>query len=110
MKRFHLLLEDGVPERSAVVIQGPAGDEKDLISYQFLAEGLRYGEGAFVVLSKISPDDFREEMRKLGLKIEKYEQRGEFFIVDWYSHRSTRIDGVEEDGAVFKSSESRVNL
>ncbi|MEE9223688.1 MAG: ATPase domain-containing protein, partial [Thermoplasmata archaeon] len=99
-----------MPERSAVVIQGPAGDEKDLISYQFLAEGLRYGEGAFVVLSKISPDDFREEMRKLGLKIEKYEQRGEFFIVDWYSHRSTRIDGVEEDGAVFKSSESRVNL
>jgi KaiC/GvpD/RAD55 family RecA-like ATPase len=110
IRRFHLLLEDGVPERSAVVIQGPAGEEKDLISYQFLAEGLRYGEGAFVVLSKISPDDFRVEMGKLGLKIEKYEQRGEFFIVDWYSHRSTRIDGVEEDGSVFRSSESMVNL
>jgi len=110
IRRFHLVLEEGIPERSAVVLQGPAGDEKDLVSYQFLAEGLRHGEGAFIVLSRISPDDFREEISKLGLNLEMYEERGEFFIVDWYSHRSSRIDGVEEDGSVIRSSESMVNL
>ncbi|MFQ5910393.1 MAG: ATPase domain-containing protein [Thermoplasmata archaeon] len=110
VKGFELLLPDGIGERMAVVLQGPTGDEKDLFAYQFLAEGLRFDEGVLVVLSSISPAEFREEMRKRGIDCANREERGSLVIVDWYSYKKGRIDGVQIKGSVFRSSQSLLNL
>ncbi|MCK4456249.1 MAG: FG-GAP repeat protein [Thermoplasmata archaeon] len=110
VKGFELLLPEGIGERTAVVLQGAAGDEKDLFAYQFLAEGLKAYEGVMVVLSKISPAEFREEMKKHGVKCEAHEEEGSLIIVDWYSYKKGRIDGVQIEGSVFRSSQSLLNL
>lgn len=110
VKGFELLLPDGIGERMAVVLQGPAGDEKYLFSYQFLADGLRAKEGVLVVLSQISPAEFREEMKKRGIDCVSHEEEGSLVIVDWYSYKKGRIDGVQIEGSVFRSSQSLLNL
>ncbi|MEE9340629.1 MAG: ATPase domain-containing protein, partial [Thermoplasmata archaeon] len=110
VKGFELLLPEGIGERTAVVLQGAAGDEKDLFAYQFLAEGLKAYEGVMVVLSKISPAEFREEMKKHGVECEAHEEEGSLVIVDWYSYKKGRTDGVQIEGAVFRSSQSLLNL
>ena len=110
VKGFELLLPDGIGERMAVVLQGAAGDEKELFAYQFLAEGLKANEGVMVVLSKISPAEFHEEMTKHGVDCAAHEEEGSLIIVDWYSYKKGRIDGVQIDGSVFRSSQSLLNL
>ena len=110
VKGFELLLPDGMGERMAVVLQGAAGDEKELFAYQFLAEGLKANEGVMVVLSKISPAEFHEEMTKHGVDCTAHEEEGSLIIVDWYSYKKGRIDGVQIEGSVFRSSQSLLNL
>lgn len=110
VKGFELLLPEGIGERMAVVLQGAAGDEKELFAYQFLAEGLKANEGVMVVLSKISPAEFREEMAKHGVDCTAHEEEGSLIIVDWYSYKKGRIDGVQIEGSVFRSSQSLLNL
>ncbi|MFQ6107772.1 MAG: ATPase domain-containing protein [Thermoplasmata archaeon] len=110
VKGFEILLPDGIGERMAVVLQGPTGDEKTLFAYQFLAEGLKANEGALIVLSGISPTEFRDEMRKHGVDCASHEKSGSLVIVDWYSYKKGRIDGVQIDGSVFRSSQSLLNL
>lgn len=107
---FELLLAEGIPRKLSVVLQGPSGDEKNLFGYQFLAEGLRHDEGALVVLSRQSPEEFRQEMKKLGIDCSEFEEKGALKIVDWYSYKSGRVDGVEVEGSLYKSSQSLVNL
>ncbi|MEE9506127.1 MAG: ATPase domain-containing protein [Thermoplasmata archaeon] len=110
VKGFELLLPEGIGERMAVVLQGAAGDEKELFAYQFLAEGLKANEGVMVVLSKISPAEFHEEMTKHGVDCTAHEEEGSLIIVDWYSYKKGRIDGVQIEGSVFRSSQSLLNL
>jgi len=110
VRGFELLVPDGIGERMAVVLQGPAGDEMDLFSYQFLAEGLREKEGVLVVLSRISPEEFREQMKVNGIDCSTHEKDGSLVIVDWYSYKMGRIDGVELEGSVLRSSKSLLNL
>jgi len=52
---FDALVQGGIPSGAAVIIQGPAGREKDTFLLQFIAEGLKNGGSALVVLSSVSP-------------------------------------------------------
>src|SRR3990172_4068868 len=109
-KGFEGLLPQGLPPTAAVVIQGPQGPEKHLLANQFLAEGLAAGEGALVVLTRSSPQEFVQELRALGADVDTHIRDGRLVLVDWYSYKSRRVDAVEEEGHVLRSSVSLVNL
>src|SRR5881628_2697897 len=55
---FDSLVEGGIPAGLAVIVQGPAGREKDRFLFQFVVEGLRGGGSALVVLSSVSPASY----------------------------------------------------
>src|SRR5881628_1878903 len=64
---FDSLIEGGIPAGLAVIVQGPAGREKDRFLFQFVVEGLRGGGSALVVLSSTSPAKYLHELRQAGV-------------------------------------------
>jgi KaiC/GvpD/RAD55 family RecA-like ATPase/predicted Zn-ribbon and HTH transcriptional regulator len=108
------MLHGGVPEGNCFILQGPPGNEKDLIANQYVKEGLLAGECVFVVLSTISPDEFRKQLKFIGLNPKKYETSGDLMIVDWYSYKHERVKSVEEgtgeEKAVIKASFDLTNV
>jgi KaiC/GvpD/RAD55 family RecA-like ATPase len=108
------MLHGGVPEGNCFILQGPPGNEKDLIANQYVKEGLLNGETVFVVLSTISPDEFRKQLKFIGLNPKKYETSGDLMIVDWYSYKHERVKSIEEgtgeEKAVIKASFDLTNV
>lgn len=105
VENFDDMIYGGFPRRSSVIIQGPFGGEKEMFCNQFVKEGLVKGGAVLVVLSRISPDEFRNQLKDLGVESEEYENKGLLKIVDWYSWKTESIIGVErESNSVIKSS------
>lgn len=102
---FDDMIFGGFPRRSSVIIQGPFGGEKEMFCNQFVKEGLIKGGAVLVVLSRISPDEFRNQLKDIGVELEEYENKGLIKIVDWYSWKTESIIGVErESNSVLKAS------
>jgi len=108
------MLHGGVPAGNCFILQGPPGNEKDLIANQYVKEGLLNGESVFVILSTISPDEFRKQLKFIGLNPKKYEVSGDLMIVDWYSYKHERVKSIEEgtgdEKAVIKASFDLTNV
>jgi len=113
-KGLDQMLHGGVPEGNCFILQGPPGNEKELIANQFIKEGLLNGETVFSVLATVSPDEFRHQLKFIGVNPRKYEQSDGLKIVDWYSYKNERVKSVEEgtgeDKAVIKASFDLTNV
>jgi KaiC/GvpD/RAD55 family RecA-like ATPase/photosystem II stability/assembly factor-like uncharacterized protein len=104
------LLGGGIPQGLAVILQGPAGEEKEAIAWRFMKEGLEGGKGAVVVLSSMSPRKFRERMAGLGVDVSEHEEAGRLVIVDWYSHFEETISDIQDEGSVLRVSVDLTNV
>ena len=87
VKGFDELIQGGLPEGAAVVLEGPTGVEKTQFAMGFLIEGLRRGEAILAVLSSEPPTAFFEKLRERGFEPEKLYNEGRLRVVDWYSQR-----------------------
>jgi KaiC/GvpD/RAD55 family RecA-like ATPase len=108
------MLYGGVPIGNCFILQGPPGNEKELLANQYIKEGLLNGECVFAVLATVSPDEFRQQLKFIGVNPRKYEQSGDLRIVDWYSYKNERVKSVEEgtgdNAAVIKASFDLTNV
>lgn len=86
----------------SVLLQGPSGGEKDILFLQFVARGLRSGEGTLVVLATKSPRRLLRELEKIGVDVNKALADGLLRLVDWYSHREETVTALEEQGPVLR--------
>ncbi|RLF77630.1 hypothetical protein DRN32_07675 [Thermococci archaeon] len=78
------LIEGGFPEKSSILLLGPAGSGRTTFSNQFLYHGLEKGEAAIYILFNAPPQQVKEEMKKFGWNIE-----GKIIIfIDVYSWRT----------------------
>jgi len=110
IKGFDELIQGGLPEGSAVVLEGPSGVEKDYFASTFIAEGLRAGEAILVVLSSKPPATFFDELRAKGFDPDKLFAEGRLRVVDWYSQREESVVELEEAGPVIKVSLDLLNV
>jgi len=79
------ILYGGIPRRNIVLLSGGPGTGKSIFSYQYLWNGLTYGEpGVFVALEE-HPVQVRINMSQFGWDVRPYEQRGMFAIVDAFT-------------------------
>src|SRR5881397_2036784 len=101
---FDELAQGGFPKGSAIALQGPSGREKDAFLVQFVAEGLRRGDAAIVVLSSSSPEAFQEALRALGVDVHDALAENRLAFVDWHTQRTKPVQDVEQDGSVFRAS------
>jgi len=107
---FDALVQGGLPKDSAVVVQGPAGREKDAFLLQFVVQGLRRGGAALVVLSSMSPAKYRQELREAGIDVDRAIAENRLKFVDWFTYKENPVQDVEEDGPVFRASIDLANV
>ena len=98
------ILGGGLPEAMCVLLQGPPGNEKELIGLQFLAEGLRSGGAVVILLGSRSPELYLDSLSKQGVNVERAIAGDRLKIVDWYLHRRQSVAGLEERGHVIRCS------
>jgi len=104
------MLHGGIPNGASIILQGPTSGEKDIFANQFLGCGLNENGSIMVVVTMMSPDEWRTQMRGLGHRLSDFEKEGQLVIVDWYTHKNERVRSVEVRGAVVLSSKSITNL
>jgi len=107
---FDALVQGGLPDGAAVVVQGPSGHEKDAFLLQFVAEGLHRGGSALVVLSSMSPSRYLQELRSAGVNVDRAQAEGRLKFVDWFTYKEAPVQEVEEEGAVFRASIDLANV
>ncbi|MEM2900027.1 MAG: RAD55 family ATPase, partial [Thermoplasmata archaeon] len=110
---LNTLIENGIPNGYSIILQTPSGPERDLFIAGFIKEGFQAEGCVIVTLSMNSPDEFKTQLSNFGLtkeKIEEYESKGNLRILDWYSFKNERIQGIEEVGSIIKCSKALTNV
>src|SRR2546426_3509951 len=107
---FDALVEGGLPSGSAIVVQGPAGREKDTFLLQFVAEGLRQGAAVLVVLSSVSPAKYEMDLREAGIDVDAAIRENRLKFVDWFTYKEEAVQDVEADGPTFRASIDLANV
>lgn len=64
------LLGGGIVEGDSVLLAGPSGTGKSVLATQFVAAGLRTGEGAIVIVFEERPAEYSNRARTFGLNFD----------------------------------------
>ena len=97
--RLDDLMYGGAPFGAQVLVNGPNFSGKEVLVYSFVAEGLKKGVPAIVVLTDMTPAEFKDEMTFLLPAYEEYESRGLVKYIDVYT--PTMGDYAENPYAVY---------
>ena len=84
-KRIDELLGGGFPFRSCTIVHGPAFIGKDILLSQFVAEGIKYGVPALVILTQSTTSKFRKMLVEMDYKLEERERSGLLSYVDCHA-------------------------
>jgi KaiC/GvpD/RAD55 family RecA-like ATPase len=104
------LLGGGFPKGEMILVSGPPGLAKYNLGFQFLAEGLRAGGSGMAMISTMNIGEAREMISKFGVNVSSCESKGRLRSIDWYTHKSRPVTGMEEHGAVLVPSKDIANL
>jgi circadian clock protein KaiC len=75
------MLNGGIPEGDSVLVAGPSGTGKSVISTQFIAEGVRQGEAGIVAVFEEPPQEYAGRARSFGLDLETPQRAGTLQIL-----------------------------
>jgi circadian clock protein KaiC len=70
------LMGGGIPAGDAMMVAGPTGSGKTTLGMQFVAEGLRRGEGCVVAVFEEYPEDYLARLTTLGVDTEAATRAG----------------------------------
>lgn len=102
-------LNGGIPRGHSILIQGPAGVEKDLISSRFVDYGLLARTATLALVSTESPDIFLSRLSPLIMP--KADTGNDLIeIVDWHTCMHSNVNGVEEHGNIYCSSKDLTHV
>src|SRR5919202_1175388 len=79
---FDLISLGGLPVARATLVTGAAGSGKTILATQFLANGVRAGEGAVFVTFEESPRDICQNVASMGWDIARWERENRWAFVD----------------------------
>jgi circadian clock protein KaiC len=79
---FDLISKGGLPQGRTTLVSGAAGSAKTIFAAQFLAEGIRRGEGGVFVTFEEKPEELRQNLASFGWDIEAWEREGKWAFVD----------------------------
>ncbi|MCC6005338.1 MAG: KaiC domain-containing protein, partial [Thermofilum sp.] len=82
---FDELLFGGIPKRNIVLLSGGPGTGKSIFGQQYLYYGLQQGEPGVLVALEEHPVQVRRNMSHFGWEVRKYEEGGQFAIVDAFT-------------------------
>lgn len=99
---FDEIAQGGLPRGRATLLAGTSGSAKTVFAAQFLAEGVKRGEGAVFVTHEERPEDIRRNLLSLGWDIGRWEQEGRWAFVDAMPQpaETTLVSGRYDLGAL----------
>ncbi len=110
VKGLDELFDGGIPEGSAILVQGPAGFEKELILDKFLANALTLGKKGLAFVSMHSPEELMADLELLGTDMTKVEKENRLLVLDWYSHKHSRVVNVDVEDTIYRISQDLTNV
>jgi len=75
------LLGGGIPEGDSVLLAGPAGSGKTLLSTSFINEGVRRGEPGVVVVFEEHPNAYLDRAKRLGFDMEEMIRQNQLRVI-----------------------------
>ena len=75
------LLGGGLPRGDAVLVSGPSGTGKSVLTAQFIAEGARRGEPGVIAVFEEHPQEYMRRAQSLGLDLEDLARQGSLAVV-----------------------------
>ncbi|MBU0629254.1 MAG: hypothetical protein KKC75_08770 [Nanoarchaeota archaeon] len=75
------ILKGGIREGSSVLLTGPPGTGKTILSLQFIFEGAKRNEPGVYITSEETVENIRAYGMSLGMEFEKYEKKGLITII-----------------------------
>jgi len=106
-RRLDDLLYGGFPIGSNVLVYGPPYSKKEVLVYSFIAEGLRKGVPALLILTDKTVDEIREDMKYVLPAYREYEKLGLVYYIDAYSRSIGDINEIE--GVIYLDSQVDVD-
>jgi len=82
-------------QRQNILLIGSPFSGKTTLALQFLASGLKAGEGAIMVTTTDTPDGIRAKAKAFGWDLRKYEDQGQLHYIDCYS----KVVGLSNDNS-----------
>jgi len=75
------LLGGGLPAGDAVLVSGPSGTGKSVLTAQFIADGVRRGEPGVIAVFEEHPQEYMRRAQRLGLNLEDMARQGTLAVV-----------------------------
>jgi len=75
------LLGGGLPAGDAVLVSGPSGTGKSVLTAQFIADGVRRGEPGVIAVFEEHPQEYMRRAQRLGLDLEDMARQGTLAVV-----------------------------
>jgi circadian clock protein KaiC len=76
-----LLVDGGLPIGDAVLISGPSGTGKSVMTAQFIAAGIRRGEPGVIAVFEEHPQEYMRRAKRLGIDLEAMVAQGNVSII-----------------------------
>jgi len=75
------LVGGGLPAGDAVLVSGPSGTGKSVLTAQFIADGVRRGEPGVIAVFEEHPQEYMRRAQRLGLDLEDMARQGSLAVV-----------------------------
>lgn len=75
------MMSGGIPEGDSVLVAGPSGSGKSILTTQFVAEGIARGEPAVVAAFEERPTSYVQRAGKLGMDLDEARRSGKLKIL-----------------------------
>ncbi len=75
------LVGGGIPAGDAVLVSGPSGTGKSVLTAQFIADGVRRGEPGVIAVFEEHPQEYLRRAQRLGLDLEDMARQGTLAVV-----------------------------
>ncbi|GEM_PF-4506976 len=110
IKGMNRLIRGGFPKGKLLLFQVPGAVERTMIMDHLVADALRLKNAVILVLSSRFPGEVSTSVEKKGVRVQQFEKKKMFYLVDWYSHQNESVVGIEENGVIIKSGKDLTNM
>ncbi len=103
-------LGNEISKEYVMLLRGPKGMPKDMVSMIYAKKGLESGGDVVYVCSMESPKSVMKRFELIGVDANQYIEDKKLVFIDWYSKNMERVQGVEVEGGVIKCSDDLTNV
>ncbi|HET6398589.1 MAG TPA: RAD55 family ATPase [Candidatus Thermoplasmatota archaeon] len=100
-RRLDALLQGGLPPGTAALVYGPPFLGKEMLARRFVAQNLKAGTPALVVVTNQTSSDLRDDLVRMDAAVTAADRKGLLRFVDTYSRAVGAAPDVAPEGTEY---------